>query len=138
MIRNVFIKKALKNTVFRFLTLLNAILPKDKSKVLLYSANKGIIFCNITLRKYLLDNNYYRKYNIYCGIEKMEYIDDTPHVTFVSGLKAIKIFLTSSFVFYTAGQIPIKPSKKQCVIHMNHGNADFKRMGNATNINNFL
>lgn len=66
----------------------------------------------------------------------MEYIDDTPHVTFVSGLKAIKIFLTSSFVFYTAGQIPIKPSKKQCVIHMNHGNADFKRMGKSTNISN--
>lgn len=136
MIKNVALKKFLKKAVFPILTGINKIIPKNDNIVLLYSANKGIIFCNITLRKYLLDNGYDKKYKIYCGIEKMKYAEDIPQVTFVSGIKAIKVFLKAGHVFYTAGQLPIKPSKKQCVIHMMHGNADFKKMGQSTNINN--
>lgn len=45
-------------------------------------------------------------------------------------------FLQAGHVFYTAGQLPIKPAKTQCVIHMRHGNEDFKSMGANTNINN--
>ena len=136
MIKNVLLKKTLKNTIFPFLSLFNKVLPKDKKVVLLYSANKGIVFCNVPLRKYLLEHGYDKKYHIYCGIEKMKYAEDIPKVTFVSGLKAIRIFLKASHVFYTAGQLPIKPTKGQCVIHMQHGNADFKRMGSSTNIGN--
>lgn len=136
MIKNVILKKTIKNTIFPFLSLLNKLLPKDERVVMLYSANGGIAYCNVTLRKYLLDHGYDKKYKIYCGIESMDYAENIPQVTFVSGLKAVKVFLKSTHVFYTAGQIPIKPSKSQCVIHMQHGNADFKRMGNSTHINN--
>ena len=136
MLRNKSLKIFLKKTIFPFLSLVNKILPKYENIILLYTANKGVAFCNLTMRKYLLDHGYDKKYKIYCGIEKMIYAEDMPRVTFVSGIKAILVFLKSAHVFYTVGQIPIKPSKKQCVIQMQHGNADFKRMANSTNIGN--
>ena len=136
MIKNRALKKFLKNTIFPFLTLINKLLPKDDKVIMLYSANKGVAFCNLTMRKYLLTHGYDRKYKIYCGIEKMIYAEKIPRVTFVSGINAIMVFLRAAHVFYTVGQIPIKPSKQQCVIQMQHGNADIKRMANNTNIGN--
>ena len=111
-------------------------IPKDDKMVLLYSANDGVVYCNVTLRKYLLDNGYDKKYSIYCGINRMKFADNTPRVKFVSGIKALWVFLRSAHVFYTAGQIPVKPNKRQCVINMQHGNADIKKMGKGTNIEN--
>ncbi len=136
MFKNKELKIFLKKTVFPCLTLVNKLLPKNDKVILLYCANKGVVFCNKTLRKYLLDHGYDKKYKIYCGIEKMIYADDYPQVTFVSGIKALLVFLRAAHVFYTVGQIPVKPSKKQCVIFMQHGNADFKLMANSTNIGN--
>ena len=103
---------------------------------MLYSANGGIDFCNLTLRKYLLKHGYHHKYEIVCGIEKMKYAEDIPEVKFVSGLHSIFTFLKAAHIFYTAGQLPIKPSKNQCVVHMQHGTADYKRMGKSTGIDN--
>lgn len=77
----------------------------------------------------MLENGFDKKYNIVCGVESMKYAEDLPNVTFVSGLGVIKTFLRAGHVFYTAGQVPIKPSRKQCVIHMDHGNANFKCQG---------
>lgn len=136
MIKNVALKKALKNSIFPFISLVNKIIPKNQNLVMLYSANGGINFCNLTLRNYLLSHGYNHKYKIVCGIEKMKYAEDIPDVKFVSGICAIFTFLKASHVFYTAGQLPIKPSKKQCVIHMQHGTADYKRMGKSTGIDN--
>lgn len=136
MFKNKGLKIFLKKTIFPCLTLVNKILPKNDKVILLYCANKGVVFCNKTLRKYLLDHGYDKKYKIYCGIEKMIYADDYPQVTFVSGLKALMVFFRAAHVFYTVGQIPIKPSKRQCVIQMQHGNADIKLMANSTNIGN--
>lgn len=136
MIKNTVLKKSLKGTIFPFITMLNKLIPKDDKTIMLYSANRGIIFCNLTLRKYLLEHGYDKKYSIVCGVEHMRYAEEIPGVKFVSGIKAILSFLRAGHVFYTAGQLPIKPSKKQCVIHMQHGNADFKKMGANTNINN--
>lgn len=42
MIRNVVLKKTLKNFIFPFISLLNQIIPKNDHWVLIYSANKGI------------------------------------------------------------------------------------------------
>ena len=136
MINNVRLKKILKSLVFPIFTQINKIIPKDENLVLLYSANKGVVFCNLVLRDYLLRNRFDKKYKIVCGIENMCYADDTENVTFVSGVKSVWTFLHAKHVFYTAGQLPIKPSKKQCVIHMQHGNEDFKSMGANTKINN--
>jgi CDP-glycerol glycerophosphotransferase (TagB/SpsB family) len=136
MFKNKGLKIFLKKTIFPCLTLVNKLLPKDDKVILLYTANNGVSFCNLTMRKYLLEHNYDKKYKIYCGIEKMIYAENIPRVTFVSGMRSVLVFLKSAHVFYTVGQIPIKPSRKQCVIQMQHGNADFKRMANSTNIGN--
>ena len=136
MFKNKGLKIFLKKTIFPCLTLVNKLLPKDDKVILLYTANNGVSFCNLTMRNYLLEHNYDKKYKIYCGIEKMIYAENIPRVTFVSGMRSVFVFLKSAHVFYTVGQIPIKPSRKQCVIQMQHGNADFKRMANSTNIGN--
>lgn len=136
MIKNVRFKRILKNGISPFFSFLNRVIPKDDDLVFLYSANKGCVFSNFVLRDYLLQNNYDAKYKIVCGIESLKYKDDYERVSFVSGLKSLWTFLQAGHVFYTAGQLPIKPAKTQCVIHMRHGNEDFKSMGANTNINN--
>jgi len=136
MIANVKLKKALKNSLFPILSLINKIVPKNDNLILLYSGNKGVNNCLLPLRKYLLDNGYDKKYKIYCGIENMEYVDNENRVTFISQLQSMLLFFRTVHVFYTTGQIPIKPSKKQCVIHLWHGNSNFKTIGKWSNINN--
>lgn len=136
MIKNVVLKKCLKQTVFKIISIFNTIIPKDDSIVLLYSANKGIQHSLLPLRKYLLDNGFNKRYHIICGIENMKYAEDNIDVEFVSRLHSYQIYLKAKYIFYTTGQIPIKPSKKQCVIHLRHGNTNFKTSGKKTNIHN--
>ena len=136
MMTNVRLKKALKNSIFPILTLINKIIPKKDNLILLYSGNKGINNCLIPLRKYLLDNGYNKKYKIYCGIEDMKYADNEDRVTFITQFQSIWLFLRTAHVFYTTGQIPIKPSKNQCVIQLWHGNSNFKTIGKWANKNN--
>ena len=136
MIKNLFLKRFLKNCIFPAVSFVNQIVPKDEKIIFLYTANKGVQFCNLTIRNYLLDHEYDKRYKIYCGIERMKYAEDLPRVTFVSGIRSVLVFLRSARVFYTVGQLPIKPSKRQCVIHMRLGNADYKRMAKSMRINN--
>lgn len=136
MIRNVAIKKALKETIFPILSLLNHIIPKKDNIVLLYSANGGIEHSLIPLKEYLLEHNYDRDYTIYCGIKNKQYREKDTRLHFINHFKSIYIYLNAVHVFYTTGQIPIKPSKKQCVIHLRHGNANFKASGKNTSIHN--
>lgn len=136
MIKNVLLKRILKNSIFPFVGLLNQIISKNNYLVLIYSANKGIQHSLIPLRQYLLDNNFGDKYTIVCGVEYMIYAEDIPHIKFVNRWGAIKVFMRAAHVFYSVGQLPIKPSKEQVVIHLRHGNANFKSTGLNTNINN--
>ena len=136
MLANVRLKKALKNTIFPILTIVNKLLPKRDDIILLYSGNKGINNCLLPLRKYLLDNGYDHKYKIYCGIENLKYADNETRVTFLTQFQSIWLYLRTVHVFYTTGQIPIKPSRKQCVIQLWHGNSNFKTIGKWSNINN--
>lgn len=136
MLKNVVVKNIIKKTIFPFFTLINKFVPKSQSVVLLYTANKGVCHSLIPLRKYLLDNGFDKKYIIYCGIENMRYADGEMRVKYVAGVKAVMVFLKAGHVFYTAGQIPIKPSNKQLVFHLRHGNANFKSSGSHTNIHN--
>lgn len=136
MIKNLLLKRFLKNSIFPFVSFVNRIIPKDERMIFLYTANKGVQYCNLTLRNYFLDHDYDKKYKIYCGIERMRYAEDLPRVTFVSGIRSVLVFLRSAHVFYTVGQLPIKPSKQQSVIFMQHGNADFKKMGKNMRIKN--
>ena len=117
MIKNVVLKKSLKNSVFKVVSLLNNVVPKHNNYILLYSGNKGISFNLIPLRDYLLLNGYDTNNRIICGIEDMKYAE-TDNCTYVTHVKAIFYYLKSKYVFYTAGQLPIKPSKSQKVIHL--------------------
>ena len=130
------IKKVLKGTIFPILTLVNKIIPKKENYILLYSANMGIRHNLKPLMEYLLENNYDSKYKIICGIEDLKYADDNTRVVYADRIQSIGYFLKSKHIFYTTGQIPIKPSKNQTVIHMNHGTSDYKTMGALSNISN--
>ena len=127
MIKRGLVKTILKEVISPFLSWINYIVPKKQSIVLLYTANKGICYSLVPLRKYMLSNHFDLKYKIYCGIEHMKYAEKEPRVTFVDGFRATLVFLRAGHVFYTAGQLPIKPSKRQLVFHLRHGNANFKR-----------
>lgn len=135
MFRNVFLKKILKTNFFPIFSLLNKFVPKSDKEILIYSANKGIGHSLIPLRQYLQNQGFGQKYRIICGIESLKYKDEGPW-EFVSKTKVIWTFLRSKHVFYSAGQIPIKPSNPQIVIHLQHGNSNFKTMGLNTKINN--
>ena len=137
MLKNVRLKKILKRTVFPALSMVNRFIPKDENIVFLYSANRGIWNNLKALKDYLLSNHYDEKYKIVCGIESSIYAEnDKARVKYVSGINSILYFLRSKHVYYTAGQIPIKPSTNQIVIHLDHGSANLKRCGALTNINN--
>ncbi|MCX4325833.1 MAG: CDP-glycerol glycerophosphotransferase family protein [Lachnospiraceae bacterium] len=137
MIKNVMIKKILKSTVFKGITLINKIYPKKDNIILLYMGNKGLGFNLEPLYDYLVREGFNEKYNIICSVESDYYFGcNEKNVLFVNHIGAIKWYLKAKHVFYTAGQLPIKPSKKQIVIHMNHGITDYKTMGALTKINN--
>nr|MCR5214096.1 CDP-glycerol glycerophosphotransferase family protein [Eubacterium sp.] len=129
MIKNVVLKRVLKNTLFRAVSLVNKLIAKDKNKVLFYSANGGIGDNLLPLKNYLIDNEYWKKYKIICCVENEEYIkENESHIHYITRLNAIQTFLTSKYVFYSTGQIPVKPSRQQIVWFVDHGVA-FKKYG---------
>ena len=129
MIKSTKVKIILKNTIFPFFTIINKLIPKRDDYILLHSPNLGIQFNLIPLRLYLQEHEYYKNNKIICGIENKKYAEDGFDVTYVTYIKSILYFLRSRHVFYTTGVIPIKPSKKQIVIHLDHGTATFKTGG---------
>lgn len=135
MLKNTTIKRILKNSIFKIASIVNTIIPKNDKLVLLYSPNKGVEFSLVPVRDYLLDNGFDKRYRIVCGIKNLSFKDDSP-LEFVSKFRAGLLFFKARHVFYTTGQIPIKPSKNQIVIHLRHGNANFKSTGKMTNIKN--
>lgn len=136
MIKNIAFKKIIKNSIFPIISFVNKLIPKNPNNVFLYTANGGIGFSLLPLRDYLLQHNYQKIYHIICGVSNMKYAEKIENVTFVSGMKNIFVFLRSAHIYYSAGQLPIKPSSKQIVIHLRHGNANFKTSGLLSGINN--
>lgn len=134
--KNVKIKNFLKRTIFSFLTFINKLLPKDEKKVLLYIPSKSFVYSLGPLKEYLLEQGYDRKYKISFGYQDLEKYGDSRWIEDISFIKSLYTFLRSKYVFYTAGQIPIKPSKKQMVIHVQHGCAGLKPMGKLVNFDN--
>ncbi|MCM1101491.1 MAG: CDP-glycerol glycerophosphotransferase family protein [Clostridium sp.] len=137
MLKNVRVKKILKNLIFKPLSCLNKLTVKDDRIILLYISSQGLRHNLKPLLEYLVEEGYNEKYTIVCGIENLKYKGkDYLNVKYVGKLKSVMTFFRAGHVFYTAGQIPIKPSKEQIVIHMNHGTSDYKTTGALTNINN--
>lgn len=137
MLNNVNLKKFLKILIFKPLTLINKVIPKKDKIILLHISNLGIRHNLKPIKDYLIEHKLYKDYKIICGIEHLRYADDDKeYVTYVTFIKSILFFFRAKHVFYTAGQIPIKPSKNQIVIQMDHGTAAFKTGGALSNINN--
>jgi len=137
MIKNEFLKKMLKGSIFKVISNVNKLVKKNDEIILLHMGNKALGFNLEPLYKYLIDNRYNEKCKIVCSVENKKYFRECPNnVSYVDHKKAIVCFLKSKHVFYTAGQLPIKPSKEQIVIHMNHGITDYKTMGALTKIGN--
>jgi CDP-glycerol glycerophosphotransferase (TagB/SpsB family) len=136
MIKNRSLKRFLKASVIPLASFINTLVPKKSNLVLLYTANGKICYSLIPLRDYLLEHGFDRKYQICCGVSDMKYAEDIKGVRFISGIKNFFVFFRASHVFYSAGQLPIKPTSKQIVIHMRHGNANFKQLGLLCGINN--
>lgn len=135
MLKNVKLKKLIKSTIMPIFSAINKVVPKDDRKVLLYGANFGIEHNLKPLKDFLIEEGYNKKYSIQCGVSDKKYFEDDG-LKYSTKIETILFFLRARHVFYTAGQIPIKPSKSQIVIHMNHGTSDFKTMGKLTKINN--
>lgn len=137
MIKNVALKKILKSSIFKCISLVNKVLPKDDNLILLHIGNKGINYNLRELYDYLMENGYNQKYHIVCSVESEEYFEKTLYnVEYVTHIRGLMTFLKAGHVFYTAGQLPVKPSQKQCVIHTQHGSTDYKTMGALTKIDN--
>ena len=134
--KNLRIKKLLKQTVFPLFSIVNRLIPKKDNLVLLYIPSKKFVYSLGPIKKYLLDNGFDKKYKISYGYQDVERFGEGRWVENLALVRSIFIFYRAKHVFYTSGQIPIKPSKSQIVIHVQHGNADFKPVGKLANIDN--
>lgn len=136
MFKNVRLKKLLKSTVFSGLGIVNKLIPKNDGIILLYSPNREIGGNLKAVRDYLLKNKYYNKYHIVCAVPNMKYADNIPNVRYITKIRAFLLFLKTGHVFYTTGQIPIKPAGRQIAVHLDHGTAAIKTIGALSKINN--
>lgn len=134
--KNLKLKRILKSSIFPFISCVNRIIPKKSTQVLLYVPNKRFIYSLGPLKEYLLDNGYEKKYKISYGYLDLERFGEGKWIRKIAFIKSVLTFLRSSYVFYTSGQLPIKPSCSQKVIHVQHGNAGFKPLGKLSNIDN--
>lgn len=134
--KNLFVKRLLKGSIFPLMTAINKIIPKSDRKVLLYIPNNRMVYSLEPLKRYLIENGFDKKYIISYGYQDLKRLGDGPWVEKFAIVRSILFFFTSKHVFYTAGQIPIKPCKSQIVIHVDHGNANFKPIGKLANIDN--
>lgn len=134
--KNSKLKKILKKTIFPCLSFINKIIPKNSKRVLLYIPNERFVYSLGPLKEYLLKNGYDRKYKISFGYQDLERFGKGVFIKNLAVIKSMFTFFNARYVFYTSGQLPIKPSKKQTVIHIQHGNANFKPLGKLANIDN--
>jgi len=121
MIKNVFLKNLLINTVFRGISCLNACIKKDDKQILLYS-DLGLRDNLKYLYDYLVKEGYDRNYHIFVaanGCEKEAELNK--RVTFISKTQGVLRFLKAGHVYYCFGKLPIVPGRGQTVCQMWHG-----------------
>lgn len=134
--KNLFIKRILKDSIFPIISFINKLIPKNDRRVLLYIPSKRFVYSLGPLKQYLIENGFDKKYKISYGFQDLERFGDGKLVENLSTIKSMFTFFVTRHVFYTAGQLPIKPSKSQIVIHLQHGNAQLKPIGKLVNFDN--
>lgn len=122
-IRNIKLKNFLIKRIFPVFTLINNLLPKSERTILIYCANDELSDNSEALYEYLMKEEYYKKYKIYCSLKNYKnYESPYPQkVKFIFPVSGIWHYMLSKYVFYSMGKVPIKPTKKQVVIYLTHG-----------------
>jgi CDP-glycerol glycerophosphotransferase (TagB/SpsB family) len=122
--------------IFTFLlSKINAIVPKNKYKILFYDSNLDFLGDNTeALYTYLKENNFEQKYKLICFVPNEKRIAKNPNYSSVHLLQAIFSYLTSKYVFFSFGGFRIKPSKDQIVVNLWHG-TPAKTIGKLTKYN---
>ena len=72
MLKNVVLKRFLKNMIFPVFSGVNRIIRKRDDIILLYSANGGINNSLLPLRDLILSKGLQKRYRIYCGVENLK------------------------------------------------------------------
>lgn len=122
MFKNKILKEILKATVFNVASLMNMVLPKDDKKILLYCNNWGLRDNSKYLYNYMVEHGVNENYRIICGVEHMKYQGEAEkNVVYVGQIRAMWEYMFARHVFYSFGQVPIRPTKNQMVLHMTHG-----------------
>ena len=128
MFKNDTIKRVLKNTIFPVLSIVNKKIKKEDEYVLLYSPNRGIEHNLKPFKEYLLFHGFNKRYRIVCCVSSTQYFENDG-LEYITQFKGFMFYLKAKHVFYTTGQIPIKPSDDQIVIQMDHGTTAIKTEG---------
>ena len=120
--KNIRLKLFLENNVFPLFSAINSWKKHDSKKILFY-INSDFRENNKVLFDYMIANRYNNRYKITVscrdyGKYKKEKIHNVKYVGF---WRAIWEFLTSYYVFYSIGRIPIIPANDQLVMQMWHG-----------------
>lgn len=137
MIKNIRMKRFLVNNIFPVFSLINKIIPKDDKTIFFYCANDELNDNSEAVFNYLVEHGYNERYKIICGVGHPKRYKNriTKNVSFIPKSKCILQYMKSGHVLYCMGKMPIKPTKKQTVIHMWHG-VPLKKIGLLTNISN--
>ena len=137
MIKNVKLKRFLVDAIFPVFSVINRVIPKDENIIFFYCANDELNDNSKAVFDYLIENDYYKKYKIVCGVgdpqKYSEYIRE--NIKFISKKACVTQYMKSGHVLYSMGKIPIKPTRNQIVINMWHG-IPLKKIGLMSNVSN--
>lgn len=123
-------KKTAKNILlffFLFLGYLNKFVKK-RDIILFFTNNSDFNDNNKALLKYLIRNQFYKKYKIIYSSKDNNKYSDFKEVKYISTYFAPFYFLFSKYCFYDTGTLKIKPSSCQNVISLWHG-VPLKKIG---------
>ena len=123
-------KKETLKLLFKPLTIVNKVVPKDKNLVMFYT-NLGFRDNVKELFDYMISKGLNKKYKIVLSLNDESEIKKIPNgVIVVDNKEGIKYFLRAKYMFFCFGKYPIKPSDSQVVVNLTHG-IPLKKLGNT-------
>lgn len=124
MITNTFLKNILINTVFKGISAVNAVTPKNDRQILFYS-DLGFRDNVRYLFEYAISIHLNERYRLVCAVSDYEqWTEKAKHfrnVSFISPMKGVTEFWRSGHIYYCFGKLPIRPAKGQTACQMWHG-----------------
>lgn len=121
----------LKRILSFFLNLLNHLFKKKNNRILLFS-NLGFRDNVLAVYSYLVNNEYDKKYEIIIASDKF-YSEMNKNVKQVNLFVGMFYYLTSKYIFYCFGTVPIYPHNQK-IINLWHG-MPLKKIGKLKDYN---